>query len=169
MAASVVLEEHAPRIDSVATRNAAPAHEEIDRPISVKITGSNARTAEPEWRYPSHGFREGAYAVIQVKPAFERRRTFRILTPACDDVEIRMTIAVGVEKDGADVFGDAVLRQELLVASREGPVCALNEDFAGLSLGAADENVVKRIAVDVGDGHQRPFGRQHLGHQALAL
>src|SRR5205085_10507875 len=46
---------------------------------------------------------------------------------------------------------------------------SLDQQRARLTLGAADEHVVQPVAVDIAHRHHRPFGRDELRDQGLAV
>ena len=80
-----------------------------------------------------------------------------------------MTVAVGVEEHGAQVLRHAVLLEQLLVGAHEPAVALLDQQLPRLSLGPSDEHVVQSVAVHVGHRHHRPFGREQLRDQRLAV
>ena len=142
---------------------------EVERPIAVDVRQRHRHAAELADQSRISDLLEMALPIVEVKSVLECGCSFRVLTSSGGHEQVRMTVAIGIEKDGADILRDAVLRQQLLVAPGEASVGLLNQNRAGLILGAADEDVVQPIAVDIGDGHQRSFGRKHLRHQTLTI
>ena len=111
-----------------------------------------------------------AVPVVEVEPVLERRRALGVLVAAAHDVEVGMAVAVRVEEHRADVLGERVAAR---TPPRRSPtkraVALLDEQLARLPLRAADVEVVEPVAVHVADRHQRPFRRQQLRHQPLAI
>ena len=80
-----------------------------------------------------------------------------------------MTIAVGVEEHRAQVLRQAILLEQLLVGADEPAVGLLDQQLARLTLRAADEHVVQPVAVHICHRQHRPFGREQLRDQGLAV
>src|SRR2546426_396084 len=81
-------------------------------------------------------------AVVDVEPVLERVGVTPELVAAAHDVEVRMSVAVGVEEDRVDVLGKTIRLERRLRAGAERAVALLDEQAAGLPLGAADVDVV---------------------------
>src|SRR3989441_11488076 len=81
-------------------------------------------------------------AVVDVEPVLECVGVAPELVAAAHDVEVRMPVAVGVEEDRVDVLGKTIRLERRLPAGAERAVALLDEQAAGLPLGAADVDVV---------------------------
>src|SRR5437762_5645183 len=93
-----------------------------------------------------------AVAVVQIEPILQRWRALGVFVAAANDVEVRSTVAIGVEEHGAEVFRKRVSREDRLVGAGEAAVAPLKQELSRLPLRATDEDVVESIAVQVGDG-----------------
>src|SRR6266704_3152255 len=80
-----------------------------------------------------------------------------------------MAVAVGVEKDRVDVFGETIRCDRGLSTRPESAVATLNEETSRLPFGAAGVDVVAAVAVRVTHGERRPLGREEMGDQWLPL
>src|SRR5436309_15992365 len=80
-----------------------------------------------------------------------------------------MAVAVGVEKDRIDVFGETIRGDRGLITRAEGAVPILNEETSRLPFGAAGVDVIETVAVRVTHGQRRPLGREEMGDQRLPL
>src|SRR2546430_4077108 len=76
-----------------------------------------------------------------------------------------MPIPIRVEEHRVDVFAQTVDLKRALRARAERAVASLDEEPAGLPLGAPDVDVVAAVAVDVADGQGGPFARQEVRDQ----
>src|SRR2546430_16699502 len=80
-----------------------------------------------------------------------------------------MPIPIRVEEHRVDVFAQTVGLKGALGARAERAVASLDEEPAGLPLGAPDIDVVAAVAVDVADGQGGAFARQEVRDQGLAV
>src|SRR5438094_7996033 len=97
-------------------------------------------------------------AVVQIEPVLEGGVVLLELVAPADDVEIGTPVAVGVEEHRVDVLTQAVDLERALRAVADRAVAPLDEEPAGLPLGASHADVVTAVAVHVSDGQGRPFG-----------
>jgi hypothetical protein len=168
-AAAVVDEEHARPRHAVRARGAAAADEQVDVAVAVVVRGGDARAAARLGGERADRLAEAPAARVEVEPVLERRRAVGEVVPAAHHVQVGATVAVGVEEHGAHVLGDGVGLEQAGVAAHEAAVTLLDEQLAGLLLGAPEVEVVEPVAVHVGHRGRRPLGRQHARQQALAV
>src|SRR5439155_16809527 len=102
-------------------------------------------------------------AIVDVEPVLQGIVLSPELVPSAHDVEVQLSIAVGVEEHGIDVFGQAIDGNCRLAAGTKSPVRLLYEQLARLPLRTPDVDVVQPVAVDIADSQRRPFGRQQVG------
>src|SRR2546426_9829193 len=82
----------------------------------------------------SVGRAEITAAIVQIQP-IAQRRSFPEFVAAAHDVEIEVTVAVGVEEGSIYVFVQTVGAKGGLGRGAEPTVRVLQEEFAGLPLG----------------------------------
>ena len=167
MPVPIILQQIASRRDSVPPRHHAAADEQIDVPVTVEVTGYDAGTVVAEVRQRILGAMEIPVTVVQVQPVAQRRALPEFVT-AAHDVEIEVTVAVGIEEGSIYVFVQTVGAKGGLGRGPETAVRILQEQLTGLPFGAPYVDVVPAIAVDVTDREGRALGREQMGHQRLA-
>src|SRR2546425_469754 len=138
-------------------------------PVAVPVprhdAGATLRKTREGQRVPV----EMPTAVVQVEPVLKGGVVLLELVAAAHDVEIGMPIPIRVEEHRVDVFAQTVGLKGALGARAERAVASLDEEPAGLPLGAPDVDVVAAVAVDVADGQGGAFARQEVRDQRLAV
>src|SRR5712691_2845414 len=107
MPVPIILQQIACRRDSVLPRHDAAADEQIDVPVTVEISGHHTGTVVTKVGQRSVGSAEIPMAIVQIQP-IAQRRSFPEFVTAAHDVEIEVTVAVGVEKGSIYVFVQTV-------------------------------------------------------------
>src|SRR3989442_10892551 len=126
-------------------------------PVAVQVPRQDAGAALRKTREGQRVPVEMPTAVVQVEGVLEGGVILLDLVAAAHDVEIGMPIPIGVEEHRVDVFAQTVRLKCALRARAERAVAPLDEEPAGLPLGAPDVDVVAAAAVDVADGQGGPF------------
>src|SRR3954465_8512064 len=116
MSASIVPQEHALGIEPVAPRHASTTDEDVGGAVAVEIRRHHARAADGDGRNRADRLSEISLAVVQIQAILEWRRALRELAAAGGDIQIDVTIAIGIEERGADVLAAAVRREQLPIA-----------------------------------------------------
>src|SRR3989442_9250514 len=80
-----------------------------------------------------------------------------------------MAVAVGVEKDGIDVFSETYRGDRGLITRAESAVSILHEETSRLPFGAAGVDVIEAVAVDVAHGQCRPLCREQMRDKRLPV
>ena len=166
---AVVLEQVAPGRTAVLAGNHPAADEEVEIAVSVEVSRNDAGAVLEEVGQAVHGTVEVALTVAQVEPVPERFVVTPVLVSSADDVQVRMSVAVGIEEGGRDVFVEAVRLENPVVARAEPAIGLLQEQPPRLVLGAADKEVVQAVAVHVTGGEGGSFGREQVRHERLAV
>ena len=108
-------------------------------------------------------------AVVQVQPVLQRLVIPPELVAAAHDVQVRMPVAVRVEKDRVDVLAQTVRLERGLGTHAERAVALLKKEAPRLPFGAPDVDVVQPVAIHVADRQGGSLGRQEVGDQRLAV
>ena len=136
----------------VTSGNDAGADEEVEVAIAVEVGGGDGGAGVVKFGEGVGGVSEVAFSVVEVESVGEGGRVGGGFDGAGGDEEVGVAIGVGVEEEGAEVFGVEVFLEFLDGGGGEGAVGLAEVDAAGAVGGAAEVVVFVAVAVDVGDG-----------------
>ncbi len=91
------------------------------------------------------------------------------LIAARHDVEVGVAVAVGVEESGISILEGRIGAEIGLKFPLETTIGPLQEKRRDLPLGPADVHIFEPVAIHVGHGDFRPFGRYQKRHQTFAV
>ena len=94
---AVVLEQGAPGRAAVLAGNHSAADEEVEIAVSVEVSRNDAGAVLEQVGQAVRRTAEAALAVAQVEPVPERFVVTPELVSSADDVQVRISVAVGIE------------------------------------------------------------------------
>ena len=94
---------------------------------------------------------------------------FAVLIAAGGDDNVRVTVAIEIGKGGIHIFKYTVLSESGHLGGGELPRCVLKVNATGFEFRGADEEIHQTVTVQISRGQRRPFGRNHVGNQRLAV
>ena len=154
---------------SIATRHDSAADEDIRTAVAVEVADRDTGAILEDVRNGVARALEVPVTVIQIKTRSKCVFPAPELVSAADHEQVRKTVAVGVEKRGADVFVQTVGSDRGLIGSAEGAVLLLNEEFSGLPLRSANIEIVEAVAVHIPYRQSWTFGGDDVRQQWLAI
>src|SRR5439155_26776192 len=147
MARPVILQEIAAGGEAVAAGDDPPPDEQIEMTVAVEVARDHAGPALREARQGQSVAVEVPVAVVQVQPVLQRLVIPPELVAAAHDVQVRMPVAVRVEKDRVDVLAQTVRLERGLGTHAERAVALLKKEAPRLPFGAPNVDVVQPVAI----------------------